>query len=114
VLAGRDPGVMACSGNPDYLFVGSASGTDVSVLNVYNREMIGLVDITQKPTFIAITPDNQYALVLDEQAGNVAVIHIGAIRFNWDAWSKKSGASLYTMLPVGAKPVQAVIAPRGV
>ncbi len=29
VLAGRDPGVMACSENPEYLFVGSASGTDI-------------------------------------------------------------------------------------
>ena len=114
VLAGRDPGVMACSENPECLFVGSASGTDVCVLNIYNREMIGIVDITQQPTFIAITPDNQYALVLDEQSGNVAVIHIAAIRFNWDAWSKKSGASLYTMLPVGAKPVQAVVVPRAV
>ena len=114
VLAGRDPGVMACSENPDYLFVGSASGTDVCVLNIYNREMIGVVDMTQRPTFIAITPDNQYALVLDEQAGNVAVIHVAAIRFNWDAWSKKSGASLYAMLPVGAKPVQAVVVPQAV
>lgn len=114
VLAGHDPGVMACSENPGYLFVGSASGTDVCVLNVYNRKMIGIVDITQKPTFIAITPDNQYALVLDEQAGNIAVIHIAAIRFDWDAWSKKSGASLYTMLPVGLKPVQAVVVPRAV
>ena len=114
VLAGRDPGVMACSENPDYLFVGSASGTDVCVLNIYNREMIGIVDITQRPTFIAITPDNQYALVLDEQSGNVAVIHITAIRATWAAWSKKSGASLFTMLPVGAKPVQAVVVPRAV
>ena len=114
LLAGRDPGVMACSENPGYLFVGSASGTDVCILNIYNRQMIGIVDITQRPAFIAITPDNQYALVLDEQSGSVAVIHIAAIRFNWDARSRKVGASLFTMLPVGDKPVQAVIVPHAV
>ena len=114
VLAGRDPGVMACSENPDYLFVGSASGTDVCVLNVYNRKMIGIVDITQRPTFITTTPDSRYTLILDEQFGNVAVIHTAAIRSTWEAWSKKSGTSLFTMLPVGVKPVQAVVVPRAV
>ncbi len=114
VLAGRNPGVMACSENPAYLFVGSASGTDVCVLNVYNRKEIGIVDITQRPAFITTTPDSQYALILDEQSGNLAVIHITAIRSNGVAGRFKSGASLFTMLPVGAKPVQAVVVPQAV
>jgi hypothetical protein len=114
VLAGRDPGVMACSENPAYLFVASASGTDVCILNIYNRRMIGIVDVTQRPAFITTTPNSQYALVLDEQSGNVAVIHIGAIRTTGTAGRYKSGASLFTMLPVGAKPVQAVVVPRAV
>lgn len=114
VLAGRDPGIMACSENPDYLFVGSASGTDVCVLNIYNRRMIGIVEVTQKPTFITITPDSQYALILDEQSGNMAVIHITAIRTTGTAGRYKSGASLFTMLPVGVRPVQAVVVPSAV
>jgi len=114
VLAGRDPGVMACSEKPDYLFVGSASGTDVCVLNIYNRRMVGIVEITQKPTFITVTPDNRYALILDEQSGNVAVIHITAIRTNGIAGRYKSGASLFAMLPVGVKPVQAVVVSHAV
>jgi hypothetical protein len=114
VLAGRDPGVMACSENPDYLFVGSASGTDVCVLNIDNRRMVGIVDITQQPTFIATTPDSQYALVLDKESGNVAVIRIGAIRSTGKAGRYKSGVSLFTMLAVGAKPVQAAVVPRAV
>ncbi|MBV9225148.1 MAG: hypothetical protein JOY85_14030, partial [Acidobacteriaceae bacterium] len=112
VLAGRDPGIMACSEDPGYLFVGSASGTDVCVLNIYNRRVIGIVDITQKPTFITITPDSRYALILDEQSGNMAVIHITAIRTTGTAGRYKSGASLFTMVPVGIKPVQAVVVPR--
>jgi hypothetical protein len=114
VLAGKDPGVMACSENPAYLFIGSASGTDICVLNIPNRRMIGVVDVTQQPTYIATTPDSQYALVLDEKSGNVAVIHIAAIRSTGVARRYKSGVSLFTMLPVGAKPVQAVVVPRAV
>jgi hypothetical protein len=38
------------------------------------------------------------------------VIHIPAIRGN--KW--KSGASLFTMIPVGNKPIDAAIVPRAV
>ena len=108
VLAGRDPGVMACSDSPRYLFVGSNSGTDVGILNVENRKVIGVVGVEGQPRYIAITPDNQYALVLNENSGDMAVIHISAIRIN----PAKSGAALFTMLPVGEKPVHAAVMPR--
>ncbi len=114
VLAGRDPGVMAASDNPSYLFVGSASGTDICILRIENRRMIGLVDVAQRPGFIAVTPDNQYALVLNEASGDMAVIHISAIRQNGVANRYKSGASLFTILSVGQRPVHAVIVPRQV
>ena len=108
VLAGRDPGVMACSSDPAYLFVASHSGSDVSILNIDSRKVIGLVEVGQNPAFIAITPDGQYALVLDRGSGDVAIIHIGAIRAN----RQRSGAALFTVLPVGDKPVHCAIVPR--
>ena len=107
ILAGRDPGVMACSDTPSYLFVANNTGSDVAILNVENRKMIGAVEVGQTPRFIAITPDDQYALVLDEGSGDVAIIHIPAIRMN----SKKSGAALFTLLPVGNRPVHCAIVP---
>ncbi len=110
VLAGRDPGVMACSENPAYLFVGSHSGSDVCILNVDTRKVIAMVDIGEPPTYITTTPDSQYALILDERAGDMAVIHIPAIRAN----NAKSGASVFTMLPVGEKPVHAAVVARAV
>jgi len=112
VLAGRDPGAMACSENPAYLFVASASGADVCVLNVDNRKMIGLVEVGQKPSFIIVTPDSQYALVLNERSADLAVIHIASLQENSVIPEKrraKSGAALFTMLPVGERPVQAAI-----
>ena len=108
VLAGHDPGVMACSESPAYLFVGSNRGSDVCILNIDTRKVIGIVDIGQRASYITITPDNQYALVLEETTNALAVIHIPAIRVN----RNKTGASLFTVLAVGDKPVHAAVVPR--
>lgn len=109
VLAGRDPGVMATSDSPPYLFVGSASGSDICILDIDKRRVIGLVDVAERPGFITVTPDYQYALVLNESSGDMAVIHIGSIRQNFSASRYKAGASLFTLLPVGKRPVHALV-----
>ncbi len=110
VLAGRAPGVMACSETPPYLFVASRDASDVCILDIGTRKMIGIVEVGGVPGCIAITPDSQYALVLDEKTGDMAVIHIPAIRGN----RLKSGASLFTMIPVGDKPVAAAVVARSI
>jgi YVTN family beta-propeller protein len=108
VLAGRDPGTMACSATPAYLFVASRSASDVYIMNVDNRKVIGSVAVGQKPGYIAVTPDSQFVLVLDELSGDMAVIHVPAIKVN----RNKSGAALFTVVPVGSRPIQAAIVPR--
>jgi DNA-binding beta-propeller fold protein YncE len=112
ILAGRDPGVMACSESPADLFVASHSGSDVCILNIDTRKIIGIVDVGETPRYIAITPDSQYALVLNETSGHMAVIHIPANVPTVRADRYKMGASLFTMIPVGDKPVHAAIVPR--
>ncbi len=115
VLAGRDPGAMACSDDPAYLFVASASGSDVCILNVPTRRVVGIVEVGQRPCYVTVTPDSQYALVLNEQSGDMAVIRISSIVTNMGNAAKKRskvGASLFTMLPVGSRPVQAVVVAR--
>ncbi len=109
VLAGRDPGVMATSANPDLLFVGSHTGSDVCILNIETRKVVAIVDVGQRPTYITVTPDNQFALILDESSNDMAVIRIPTIRLNPAIVISKSGASLFTMLPVGEKPVHAAV-----
>jgi DNA-binding beta-propeller fold protein YncE len=117
ILACREPGVMACSEKPPaYLFVASRSGSEISILNIDSRKVIGVAQVGQKPSYIAITPDSQYALVLDETSGDMAVIHIPAIHSGTKmgglpAWASVS-TSLFTMLPVGDRPVEAVVVPR--
>jgi DNA-binding beta-propeller fold protein YncE len=116
VLAGRDPGVMACSQYPNYLFVASASGSDVSVLSVDNYEMLGVVEVGGKPKYLVITPDNQYALALNETTGDMAVIRIPSISANIARSPAdrryKLVAALFTMLNVGSQPVHAAVVPR--
>ncbi len=115
VLAGRDPGAMACSDSSGYLFVASASGSDICILSVASRKMIGIVEVGQRPCYIAVTPDDQYALVLNERSGDMAIIRIASIQAKMSNAAKmrgKAGASLFTLLPVGSKPVHAAIVPR--
>ena len=117
VLAGRAPGAMVCSEDPEYLFAASAGGSDVCILSVDSRKMIGVVEVGQEPTYLAVTPDSQYALVLDEKSADMAVIHGGTIPTKLGNAAKMRGkltASLFTMLPVGTRPVQvAIVAKTG-
>ena len=118
ILAGRDPGIMACSASPGDLFVASQTGSDVCILNIDTRKMLGVVEVGLKPTYITTTPDSQYALILDELSGDMAVIRIPAIRTyhapggSSGYWLPRLPASLFTMLPVGDKPVHAAIMTR--
>src|SRR5581483_7397660 len=77
VLAGREPGAMAVS--PTLLFVANSKSSDVSILNIDMRRVIAMAPAGTNPGFIAITPDNQYALVLNEESGDMAVLWIPAI-----------------------------------
>jgi DNA-binding beta-propeller fold protein YncE len=112
LLAGHAPGAMACSAAPAYLFVASAAGPSVSVINIFTRKELAIVEVGGMPTFLTTTPDSQYALILSEASGNLAVIHIPAIRTAWTAGAYKNGSALFTMLNVGNKPVHAAIVPR--
>jgi DNA-binding beta-propeller fold protein YncE len=105
LLAGHAPGAMACSEKPAYLFVASRAGSEISIVNIDSRKVIAVTQAGQMPGHISITPDQQYALVLNEASGDMAVIRITTITAN----RRKSGASLFSMIPVGAKPVDTAI-----
>jgi DNA-binding beta-propeller fold protein YncE len=114
VLAGRDPGAMACSATPPYLFVASASGSDVCIMNIDARKVIGLVEVGGKPTYITITPGDQFALVLSANSNDMAVIRIPGVLANQSdpmKFRNKTGAALFTIVPVGSKPVHAAVIP---
>jgi DNA-binding beta-propeller fold protein YncE len=76
LLAGRDPGTMACSALPAYLFVASRTGSDLCILNIDTRKVVGFVETGGRPSFITVTPDSQYALVLDQMSGDMGVVRV--------------------------------------
>lgn len=68
------------------------------------RKVIAVAPVGSDPGFIAVTPDDQYALVLNRKSGDVSVLRVGTITRNRDR-----RASLLTVIPVGSKPVSAVV-----
>ncbi|HTC88052.1 MAG TPA: hypothetical protein VK686_07120 [Bryobacteraceae bacterium] len=107
VLAGPGPGAMAASTSPGYLFVANPKSADVSILDIETSKVLAVTPVGTQPSYIAITPDDQYALVLNQASGDMAVIRIKNV--NRAAHWKKG--PLFMLIPVGSKPVSAAIVP---
>ena len=106
----RAPGAMAVCAQPEYLFVASPESGDVTVIEIGTRRVLAVLTVGQEPGFIAITPDSQYALVLNHRSGDLAVIRIAAISQRRNEAERRSRtAPLFTLIPVGAKPVSAAV-----
>jgi YVTN family beta-propeller protein len=107
VLAGHAPGAMAAS--ESFLFVASPQSGDVSILNIGTQKVIAVQNVGSDPGYVAVTPDDQYALVLNRKSGDVAVLRVDLIAPNR---YKERAAKLLTVIPVGSRPVSAAV--RGV
>jgi hypothetical protein len=107
VLAGHAPGGMAAS--EKYLFVASPQTGQVFILDIGTQKVVGVLNVGDDPGYIAVTPDDLYALVLNRKSGDVAVLRIDLIAPNR---YKEKAAKLLTVIPVGSKPVSAAV--RGV
>ena len=106
ILAGHAPGVMAITDtSPSYLLVANPESSGITVFDVDTRKLVAVVQVGRQPGSILVTPDNQYALVLNEESGDLAVIRI----FSLAARYRYKPAPLFTMIPVGEKPVSAAV-----
>ena len=103
VLAGRQPGAMAVSEEPAYLFVSSPGSGDVSILNM-DHKLMAVVSVGSEPCFITTTPNSDFALVLNRKSGDMAVLRIDKITRN-----RLKSASLFTIIPVGSAPISAAV-----
>ena len=104
LLSGKSPGPMAASSQPQFLFVTSPSTDTVSVLDIRTQKLAAVVAVGGEPRFVALTPDNQMALVLNRKSGDIAIIRLANI-----VSKRHKTAPLFTMIPVGSAPVAAVI-----
>lgn len=104
-LSGRRPGEMAASSSPDLLFVSNPEAGSVTIFNITSQKVVAVTAVGLDPGPIVITPDQQFALVLNRASGDLAVIRIAAI-----TPGRAKSAPLFTMIPVGPRPAAAVIA----
>ena len=115
LLAGHAPGVMAIAESerpPAYLLVANPDADRVTVLDVETGNLVALVQVGSGPRQIVVTPDNEYALVLNEKSGDMAVIRIFSLSGNQVAirsGGRYKSAPLFTMIPVGEGPVSAAV-----
>ncbi len=109
VLAGYDPGAMAVSSSPAYLFVVNPKAADVSILDIETSNVLAVTAVGTQPSSIVITPDDQYALVLNQASGDMAVIRIPNVTAAAKEQRRWKKGPLFMMIPVGSKPVSAAI-----
>jgi YVTN family beta-propeller protein len=106
ILAGRAPAAMAVvtANGANYLLVTNPETNTVTALDADTRRLVAVVNVGQEPRHIVVTPDRQYALVLNEGSGDLAVIRIASL-----AARRYKSAPLFTLIPVGEKPVDATV-----
>lgn len=115
LLAGHAPGAMAIAESdrpPAYLLVANPDADSVTVLDVETGNLAALVQVGREPRQIVITPDDEYALVLNQKSGDMAVIRIftlGGNEVGGDRVRRYKSAPLFTMIPVGEGPVSAAV-----
>lgn len=115
VLAGHAPDAMAVtSRQPAFLLVANPDSNGVTVLDIDTRSLVAVVQVGQEPRQILVTPDEEYALVLNEKSGDLAVIRILSLTFAPDGARRRyKSAPLFTLIPVGERPVSAAIVDLG-
>jgi YVTN family beta-propeller protein len=111
VLAGHNPGAMAASGISDagYLFVANPKSGDVSILDIVTKNVVAVTPVGTEPSYITITPDDQYALVLNQASGDMAVIRIPNVTRTVEEQRRWKKGALFMLIPVGSRPVSAAI-----
>jgi DNA-binding beta-propeller fold protein YncE len=103
ILVGHAPGAMAASDT--LLFIASPQSGGVSILSIVTHKVIAVQSVGSDPGFIAVTPGDQYALVLNRKSGDVAVLRVEVAPNRY----KEQAGKLLTVIPVGSKPVSAAV-----
>jgi DNA-binding beta-propeller fold protein YncE len=106
MLAGRGPGFLAVSPS-NLLLVANPEANNVTIINSRNQRVLAIAATGRGPCHIAITPDGEYALVLNQLSGDVSVLRLTALTSRRP--SSAPAAPAFTMIPVGSGPVSAVV-----
>jgi len=110
VLAGRTPYGMAVSESRNLLFVTNPETGDLTILNIETRGVSASVHVGETPGDVLLTPDGEYALVLDQRSGNVSVVRITTV-LDHKAKTNSPPSPLFTVFPTAADARSAIIVP---
>jgi DNA-binding beta-propeller fold protein YncE len=113
ILAGRAPEGMAVTDTPGLLLVTNPETNTITVLDFENNgKLVAAVQVGQEPRSVLVTPAragvDQYALVLNEKSGDLAVIRMYSL-VTQDATRRYRPTPLFALVPVGDRPVSAAI-----
>jgi YVTN family beta-propeller protein len=106
ILAGRTPFAMAVSDRRNLLFVTNPESGDLTILDIDTRGVVASVHAGENPGEVLLTPDGEYALVVDLQSGNVSVVRIPTV-LDRNVKTKP----LFTVFPTAADARSAIIVP---
>lgn len=113
ILAGRAPGSMAVTAkgvSPAYLMLTNPDADAITVLDTEYYTLVAAVQVGRGPCRILLTPDGQYALVLNEKSGDMAVVRMLALSTTPSGGYRRfkpAPAPIFTLIPVGDRPVSA-------
>ncbi len=110
ILAGHTPDAMAVSDRDNMLFVTNRDSGDLTVLDIETRGVAASVHVGASPGEVLLTPDNEYALVMDQRSGNVSVVRVTTI-LNRQNRTNSPPSPLFTVFPTAADARSAVIVP---
>lgn len=113
ILAGRAPGAMTATAKgaiPAYLMLTNPETDGITVLDIRDYSLVAAVQVGRGPCQILLTPDGQYALVLNEKSGDIAVVRMLALSTTPNGGYRRfkpAPAPIFTLIPVGDRPVSA-------
>ena len=115
IVAGRTPYGMAVGelNGQNLLFVTNPDSGDLTIFDIDTRRHASSVHVGGKPGEVLLTPDGEYALTVDRESGEVAVVRIATVL------DRKTNAGpapmvkpLFTIFPTGQLPQSAAIVPQ--
>ncbi|HWF07872.1 MAG TPA: YncE family protein [Bryobacteraceae bacterium] len=110
ILAGSSPYAMVVEEKRNLLFVTNPASGDLTILDIETRAVSASVHVGENPGEILLTPDGEYALVLDQRSGNVSVVRIRTV-LDRKAKTNSPPAPLFTVFPTAADARAALIVP---
>ena len=79
MLAGRTPAAMAVAERQNLLCVTNAESGSLTILDIDTRHLSASVHVGETPGEVVVTPDGEYALVVDRRSGSAAVVRLSTV-----------------------------------